>query len=95
MKYLVLRDCFTEECRYFRKGDTVELPDEMYKYEKNFRAVDAPAEVDKTDTNEVGATGVVTEPQRELNPGEYLCSKCSAIHRDSSRVGKAHLKYKG
>ena len=39
MKYLVLRNCFTAECRYFRKGDIVELSDEMYKAEKNFRAV--------------------------------------------------------
>lgn len=39
-KYLVLRNCFTEECRYFKKGEVVELPESMYKYEKNFRLVD-------------------------------------------------------
>ncbi len=81
MKYLVLRNCFTAESQYFSKGDTVELPDEMYKAEKNFRSLETPP------TN-------ATEPLREPKPGEYLCSKCSAIHRDSSKQGKSHLKHK-
>lgn len=37
MKYVVLRNCYTEECRYFHKGDIVDLPDSMYKDVKNFR----------------------------------------------------------
>ena len=42
MQYIVLRDCFTAECQYYKRGDTVELPDEMYKYEKNFKLVEEP-----------------------------------------------------
>jgi len=45
LKYLVLRNCFTEECRYFRKGDIVDLPDAMFKDEKNFRPMEKPAPV--------------------------------------------------
>jgi len=39
MNYLVLRNCYTEEQRYFSKGDVVDLPDEMFKYEKNFALI--------------------------------------------------------
>lgn len=31
----------------------------------------------------------------EIPKGQYVCSKCSAVHRDSSKIGKKHLKYRG
>lgn len=37
--------------------------------------------------------GKVEKP-RSPNPGEFLCSKCTTIHRESSKIGKKHLKYK-
>ena len=37
--------------------------------------------------------GKVEKP-RSPNPGEFLCFKCSSIHRETSKVGKKHLKYK-
>jgi hypothetical protein len=43
MKYEVLRDCYTGE-RFYRKGDFYELPDDMLKFEKNFKLVDGQAE---------------------------------------------------
>jgi len=47
MKYHVLRNCYTRECQYFRKGDTVELPDGMYKSPKNFKPLrESPPETE-------------------------------------------------
>ena len=40
MKYLVLRNCFTAECVYYKKGQVVNLPDAMFKAEKNFRLME-------------------------------------------------------
>lgn len=40
MKYLVLRNCFTADCVYYKKGEIVNLPDAMFKHEKNFRLME-------------------------------------------------------
>lgn len=34
------------------------------------------------------------DEDRELLEGEYRCSKCGKIHRETSKLGKKHLKYK-
>ena len=34
------------------------------------------------------------DEDRELLDGEYRCSKCGKIHRETSKLGKRHLKYK-
>ena len=114
MKYLVLRNCYTAEQRYFSKGDVVELPDEMFKYEKNFAPVGEVEEQplpkepqtfqevqdkmpESSMVREVQETPPTTTEEsqelKNLKPGEYLCSNCSAIHRRNSKVGKRHLKY--
>ena len=35
------------------------------------------------------------EPEAELKPGQYMCSKCGQAHKATSSIGKKHLKYKG
>ena len=44
-KYLVLRNCFTSECVYYKKGQVVELSEALFKDEKNFRLVGEPEPV--------------------------------------------------
>ena len=59
MEYLVLRNCFTEENRYFAKGDVVDLPEAMFKHEKNFRLL---SDVIK----EVKGVTPTTEPEKPI-----------------------------
>ena len=108
-KYYVLRNCYTVEQRYFAKGDVVDLPDEMFKYEKNFAPVGEvvdPTPKEPTTLKELqekkpetalAVTQSVTTPAEtppEPRLGEYLCTKCSTIHRESSGIGKRHLKHR-
>ena len=88
MKYRCLRDCYVED-RLFAKGEIYELPDAFPKYEKNFGLMDEPAPEPVTEP----VVTVATEKSREPKPGEYLCSKCNGIHRETSKLGKRHLKY--
>ena len=37
---------------------------------------------------------VVPEP-RPVKDGVYLCSKCNKLHRETSKLGGRHKKYKG
>ncbi len=76
MQYLVLRDCYVGEV-FRRQGDTVELPDDLEKSEKNFTLIG-------------GEPGDLREPSST----EYRCSKCSSNHKESSKLGKRHLKYR-
>ena len=86
MQYLCLRDCYVND-RFWQKGEAYELPDEMEKSEKNFKLVE-PQPITEPVTTET------PEKPRELKPGQYFCSKCQAIHRETSNLGKRHLKYK-
>lgn len=37
----------------------------------------------------------LSKPAPTLKPGQYICSKCNnTIHRETSKIGKRHLKYK-
>lgn len=64
-KYLVLRNCFTEECVYYRKGDIVALPDGMVKDEKNFQLVGAPEPEPKSEPDTLKARSEVKQDQPE------------------------------
>lgn len=45
MRYHVLRNCYVND-RYYSKGEVKELPEDMWKSEKNFKPVsDAPESV--------------------------------------------------
>lgn len=59
------------------QGDVVELPASVEKSSKNFRLV----------------AGEDSEALREPANGEYRCSKCESIHRETSKLGVRHMKY--
>jgi len=71
-KYSVLRNCFTAECVYYKKGQVVELSEAMFKDEKNFRLMGEPESVEEPSEEE--AKPVVHE-----RIGESL--KCSCGHK--------------
>lgn len=59
--------------------------------------------VGKPDEDGVGLSLVAREAQAVTDkllpplvakPSQYLCSKCNQPHRESSKIGKRHLKYK-
>ena len=78
MKYLVLRNCYTKEERYFSRGDIVELPDEMFKHEKNFQLV--RQEVVKPDI-----------PDDKYFCGK--CKSLHRITDKKGSIGKRHSKF--
>ena len=83
-KYLCIRTCFVNE-RLWQQDVVYDLPDEMSK--QHFQPVEsAPLE----------APAQKPEPVKPENipNGMYWCSKCETMHRESSKVGKAHLKHK-
>ena len=86
MKYLCLRNCYVEDVLW-RKGEVYELPDNMVKSEKNFQPLgEQPVE----------------EPEPKPKPvkpdvipkGQFWCTKCKALHRETSNTGKKHIKHK-
>ena len=88
-KYSVLRNCFTAECVYYKKGQVVELPDAMFKDEKNFRQMGEPTpgpEPEPVPEPAPEAPEPVEEPSEEVAKpvvheriGESL--KCSCGHK--------------
>ena len=85
MKYLVLRNCcFTNEGKFYERGQIIELPKlEMYN-PKNFKAID-----DEPDVAVVTETGIAD--------GKYYCGKCKSNHIETDKkgsIGKRHLKHK-
>ena len=87
--YTCIRNCFVN-VQLWKAGKTYELPEAMEKDPKNFRLVGAPEPVIEPERTEPAKP---TEP-RALGPGEYVCSKCENPHRESSKIGKKHLKHK-
>lgn len=65
MKYLVLRNCFTAECVYYKKGEIVNLPDAMFKDEKNFRLMEKPAPTPTPEPEPIPEPEVTPEPLEE------------------------------
>jgi len=92
--YLVLRDCYVGEV-FRARGTTCELPDALDKSPKNFQLAEGTGVVAWEATGVAGdATGAVTDSPMRTRPlavGEYLCSKCSKIHRGDSKIGVRHL----
>ena len=66
---------------------TPELP--QLKTEPQKTATDTPAVVEKIATPEEPPVAKANVP-----PGFYFCSSCKANHKETSKVGKKHLKYK-
>ncbi len=73
MKYLVLRNCFTAECVYYKKGTFVKLPDAMFKDEKNFELAEKPKPVVEPEPE----PEVVVEVEPVFDP--LGCAECSFI----------------
>jgi len=44
LKYLCLRDCYTND-HFYRNGDVYDLPDNVKKSEKNFGVIESPKPV--------------------------------------------------
>ncbi len=81
MRYQVLRNCYAGEV-FRRKGDVLELPDELVKDPANFRPLgEAPTEEEQR----------APAAPREPGEGEYRCSKCESNHKETSKLGKRHL----
>lgn len=82
MKYRCLRNCFIGGQLYL-KGEVHELPDSMRGSTK-FQALGQP------------------EPEPEPEPvkpdkipsGMFWCTRCKALHRETSKKGQKHLKHK-
>lgn len=91
MLYRCLRDCYVGDMLW-HQGKTYELPDDMVKSEKNFQPIEQPVEVEPEQV--IQPVSDTPEKPREPKSGEYLCSKCHSIHRESSKLGQKHLKYK-
>ncbi len=75
MKYLVLRNCFTRECVYYKKGTFVKLPDAMFKDEKNFELAEKPKPVVEPVVEPEPEPEVVVEPV----PDPLGCAECDFI----------------
>lgn len=88
MKYLCLRTCYVND-RLWKVGEVYDLPDGMEKSERNFKPVEQPVEVEPEQ---------VTEPKPEpvkpdvIPKGQYWCTKCKALHRETSKIGQRHLR---
>lgn len=101
MKYLCLRDCYVND-RFWSKGEVYELDVDMEKSEKNFKAVEAPEpEEPETGTTFASSSGAEAETQLPAKPkpdvipdGLFWCGRCETLHRETSKVGQKHLKYK-
>ena len=85
MQYICLRDCYVGEV-FWARGTVCELPDDLDKSPKNFQLMEGGSAPEST-------TEILVRT-RTLLAGEYLCSKCSKIHREDSRIGKRHLMYR-
>jgi hypothetical protein len=83
MKYLVLRNCVVDD-RLFKEGRVYDLPDAMYKNEKNFSLMRH---------QDMQPTPEDKQAARELGENMYACAKCHKVHKKTSRLGKRHLKH--
>ena len=79
MKYIVLRNCFTRECVYYKKGTFVKLPDAMFKDEKNFELAEKPKPVVEPVVEPEPEPEVVEEPVVEPVFDPLACAECSFI----------------
>lgn len=85
MNYICLRNCYVGE-RLWKEGKVYDLPDSMEIHPKNFRLVgEAPAPEPVTSKSSPIRPDVIPD-------GQYWCSKCLSLHRETSKIGKKHLK---
>jgi len=97
MKYRCLRDCFVQDTLH-KEGEIYELPDDFPKYEKNFELMDQPAPEPESGAVEAPEQKpAAPEPVKPdvIPTGQYWCTKCKSLHRETSRIGKRHLGFKG
>lgn len=100
-KYLVLRNCFTQDCVYYKKGDVVELSDAMFKNEKNFRPMGEPEPVPvpepapdapeaATKLVKEAASAIPPEPVVHKKVGKSLTCSCGKEYKTKYGL-KQHL----
>jgi len=96
-KYICLRNCFVFDFLHYA-GRTYDIPEGKPVSPKNFQLAEdvKPQPVTEPLKEEVKEMPPEpeTEPTKTIPKGFYLCSKCEAIHRETSKLGKRHLKYK-
>lgn len=97
-KYICLRDCFVDNF-YHYKDRTYDIPEGKPVSPKNFKLIGEPKPVAEDEPKPIpDAPQSATEPSKEeakaIPQGFYSCSKCQAVHRETSKLGKRHLKYK-
>jgi hypothetical protein len=96
MKYLCLRNCFVNG-RFYTKGQTYELGEEQVNSPKNFKLVAvkaSPPEESGQGEGEESTKKTEGVKPNVIPKGMFWCSNCKVLHRESSRVGKRHLKFK-
>jgi len=91
MNYICLRDCYVGD-RFRRQGEIYDLPDDMEKSPKNFRLVGEP---EPESTPEAPPEPKPEPVKPDVIPkGQFWCTKCKALHRETSKIGQKHLKNK-
>jgi hypothetical protein len=100
MMYLCLRNCFVNG-RFYTEGQTYELGEGQMNSPKNFRLIESedtkPAETEAKQTS--GAEEINSPKPQGVKPdvipsGMFWCPNCKVLHRESSKLGTRHLKYK-
>lgn len=101
MKYQVLRNCFTQECVYYKKGAVVELPVAMFKDKKNFRLMGEPESVPEPEPTPEPEPEPRPEVEPEPSPeapepitkpeNELVCSVCGKECKSAFGL-KSHVR---
>jgi len=81
--------------RLWEKGEIYELPEGMEKSEKNFQAIEETKPELKPESGAKPARPIAekTKPSK-IPKGSFWCVKCQSLHKETSKVGQKHLKYK-
>jgi len=98
MRYLCLRDCFVGD-RFWKGGETYDIAEDgkMEINEKNFSLVGPSPEPAPAGEKKEGQPEKPKTPQGKpdfIPKGQYWCGKCQTLHRETSKLGKRHLKHK-
>jgi hypothetical protein len=77
--------------RHFNPGDVADIPED----EAKIWLEEGMAMQDKSlDGGTETKAGVPARKPEVIPPGHYWCGKCETLHRETSRLGKRHLKHK-
>lgn len=96
MKYLCLRNCFVGGV-YYAQGQTYELEEEQVNSPKNFKFISESGKAESGEEEPAKSQGAKTETgvKPDVIPaGMYWCFKDKVLHRENSKLGKRHLKYR-